>query len=170
VWIRGAPEPPMGVVDVSGGASAEACMGGVGAGQAGQYVADTSVFPCRDLDNDGFAAKGCGKEDCDDADDTINPNAKDLCDGIDNNCNGMIDDSPDACAAGLECNSGKCEATNVPDGGAESDGGTPAAPEVLEYRGGCSVPPVPQNATPLAALVTAVAFGLHAARRRRNGR
>jgi len=32
------------------------------------------------------------KADCNDKDATINPNAKEICDGIDNNCNGKIDD------------------------------------------------------------------------------
>jgi len=171
IWLRGAPEPPPEVVlNVAGGASAEACMSGAGKGQDGVIVKDSSIFPCRDLDGDGFAAKGCGKEDCDDADNAINPMAKDLCDGIDNDCNTQIDDAADTCAAGLICNSGKCDPPNLPDAGPTEDGGTPAAPEVLEYRGGCSVPSVPPNATPLAALTVAIAFGLHAARRRRDKR
>ena len=38
---------------------------------------------------DGFI----GSEDCDDTNDTINPNATEVCDGLDNNCDGNIDDS-----------------------------------------------------------------------------
>ncbi|MCB0551552.1 MAG: hypothetical protein KDD19_28565 [Phaeodactylibacter sp.] len=42
----------------------------------------------RDLDNDGFLSY----EDCDDNNPDIHPQATELCDGIDNDCNGLIDD------------------------------------------------------------------------------
>jgi len=45
--------------------------------------------PCEpDLDEDGY----CADVDCDDNDPNINPGVPELCDGIDNNCNGDIDD------------------------------------------------------------------------------
>lgn len=50
---------------------------------------------CTDFDGDGFAVEGgqCGAVDCDDTDATINPGSADICDdGIDNNCNGTIDE------------------------------------------------------------------------------
>ncbi len=40
-----------------------------------------------DLDDDGFVST----EDCDDTDPLVNPDADELCDGIDNNCDGEID-------------------------------------------------------------------------------
>lgn len=43
-----------------------------------------------DEDGDGFGID----EDCDDADPEINPGADELCDGLDNNCSGSIDDNP----------------------------------------------------------------------------
>ncbi|MET0028375.1 MAG: putative metal-binding motif-containing protein [Candidatus Thiodiazotropha sp.] len=49
---------------------------------------------CVDMDADGYSATGgsCGPIDCNDMDSTINPGATESCsDGIDNNCNGLID-------------------------------------------------------------------------------
>ena len=56
--------------------------------------ADPSDYNCdgsvgyEDLDGDGYAA--C--DDCDDGDITINPDGTEVCDGADNNCDGVIDD------------------------------------------------------------------------------
>ena len=44
-----------------------------------------------DEDEDGVPA--C--EDCDDQDATANPGATEICDGVDNDCNGTVDDSPE---------------------------------------------------------------------------
>ncbi len=41
-----------------------------------------------DFDGDGFPIS----EDCDDEDSSISPNGTEVCDGIDNNCNGLIDE------------------------------------------------------------------------------
>ncbi len=46
-----------------------------------------------DGDEDGHFALACvGGTDCDDEDESINPEAPELCDDTDNNCNGLIDD------------------------------------------------------------------------------
>ena len=42
-----------------------------------------------DFDGDGFAED----VDCDDTDPDVNPNAPETCDGIDNNCDGLVDDA-----------------------------------------------------------------------------
>ncbi len=55
-----------------------------------------------DLDNDGFKGPRAGTkagdpgscgDDCDDTSPLAHPGAKELCDGVDNDCNGVIDDS-----------------------------------------------------------------------------
>ncbi len=49
-----------------------------------------SIFSCAALVPDGYVNNGL---DCDDTDPSLNPGAEEIpCDGIDNNCNGMMDD------------------------------------------------------------------------------
>ncbi|MDO8505718.1 MAG: putative metal-binding motif-containing protein [bacterium] len=46
-----------------------------------------------DADDDGFIAASCiGGTDCNDGNDAINPDATELCDGVDNNCAGGVDE------------------------------------------------------------------------------
>ncbi len=45
-----------------------------------------------DDDSDGYLATSCGGDDCDDTDFTINPGATEACNGIDDDCDGTIDD------------------------------------------------------------------------------
>ena len=52
------------------------------------------VVEALDDDEDGFTAEGCVADpgnDCDDAESSVNPDAAESCDGIDNDCNGLID-------------------------------------------------------------------------------
>ncbi len=44
-----------------------------------------------DVDQDGFDAIAAGGPDCHDTDATISPAAEETCDGIDNNCDGVVD-------------------------------------------------------------------------------
>ena len=63
----------------------------VSACQAPVKGIDTSsatVIEIEDLDADGYDST----EDCDDEDPLISPNAEEICDGIDNNCDGQIDE------------------------------------------------------------------------------
>ncbi len=65
---------------------------------------DPSTFGSRDDDNDGFLDASCqnanpyyaklmiGGDDCADDDPNTNPNAREVCDGVDNDCNGLPDD------------------------------------------------------------------------------
>jgi hypothetical protein len=49
---------------------------------------------CPDADRDGHADASCGGDDCSDADSTIHPGAVEVCDGVDENCNGLDDELP----------------------------------------------------------------------------
>ena len=48
--------------------------------------------PDDDLDSDGYASD----EDCDDADPLIHPGRSEVCDGVDNDCSGVVDDNAGA--------------------------------------------------------------------------
>ncbi len=52
------------------------------------FTQNNYAQPCTDFDGDGY----CSDVDCNDNIAAINPGAPELCDGIDNNCNGLIDD------------------------------------------------------------------------------
>jgi hypothetical protein len=59
---------------------------------------------CTDGDGDTYNLEGgeCGAVDCDDTDPAINPGAIESCtDGIDNNCNGLVDNADPVCAEDL---------------------------------------------------------------------
>ena len=45
-----------------------------------------------DLDSDGYESLACGGTDCNDGDPSVHPGQAELCDLIDNNCNGSIDE------------------------------------------------------------------------------
>jgi large repetitive protein len=55
-----------------------------------------------DIDGDGVASVISGGQDCDDADFAINPSAAEICDGIDNDCDGDVDDDD----SGVDASSG----------------------------------------------------------------
>ncbi|HNC96966.1 MAG TPA: putative metal-binding motif-containing protein, partial [Myxococcota bacterium] len=58
---------------------------------AGCLGGDVSVTPVKtDDDNDGYNIE----VDCDDAHATVNPDAEEVCDGLDNDCNQAVDDAP----------------------------------------------------------------------------
>lgn len=98
---------------------------------------------CTDADGDAYFSD-CSPLDCDDGESQSFPGNPELCDGIDNDCNGLVDDAcgggglgegevctpdPDPCAPGLLC----CYPCGVP--GCEFRCSQPAP------GGGCLLPP-----------------------------
>ena len=52
-------------------------------------------YTCPDFDEDGFENAVCGGTDCDDENAAINPDAAEICDGVDNDCDPATEDRPD---------------------------------------------------------------------------
>lgn len=99
---------------------ADASEGKPGEGVATQNI-DCKAEPakCEDADNDGVIAAN----DCNDQDKSSYPGATELCDGVDNNCNGKIDDASDFFVKqGLaSCKQGKLEVKSCSKGFADCD-------------------------------------------------
>ena len=68
--------------------------------------------PCRDMDADSYEDALCGGVDCDDEDPDVHPGAAEVCNGIDDDCDGLPDQGLDdsACEDQNECTQDVCEA------------------------------------------------------------
>ena len=95
---------------------------------------------CTDGDGDSFAIEGggCGPVDCDDGDPSINPNATEFCsDGIDNNCDNLIDNADPlaiGCGGCIDADGDQFSVEGGICGPADCDDGDPAInPGAVSY-------------------------------------
>jgi hypothetical protein len=79
------------LADAHGCVATQACLAGQTCNEGAQ-TCDTACDQGGDADGDGFVAVSCGGDDCDDAAPSANPSGVELCDGLDNDCNGAPDD------------------------------------------------------------------------------
>ncbi|NOT36560.1 MAG: T9SS type A sorting domain-containing protein [Saprospiraceae bacterium] len=56
----------------------------------------TQLCACGDADGDGYADADCGGDDCDDANEDINPGVVESCNGHDDDCDDLVDEGFDA--------------------------------------------------------------------------
>ena len=78
-------------------------------------TADTDCgLTCTDVDNDGYAIEGgdCGPVDCNDGNAAVNPGTDEVCDGLDNDCDGDVDEGFDADGDGYTTCGGDCDDDN----------------------------------------------------------
>ncbi|HEX2677107.1 MAG TPA: putative metal-binding motif-containing protein [Polyangiales bacterium] len=110
-----------------GAAGSGGIPGGAGSGSGG--TGGTSAAQCMisgDADLDGFTAVSCGGDDCDDSAPGVSPAGVEVCDAIDNDCNGTVDDgfAQYSCLRQntiASCTAGKCVITLCSQGYADCD-------------------------------------------------
>ena len=83
-----------------------------------ELVAEMSTFQCKpddgvccvDADGDGYGrGGGCAGADCNDAHPGINPGAEEVCDGVDNDCDDLVDNEAVDCEDCHRCVEGACQ-------------------------------------------------------------
>jgi hypothetical protein len=77
-------------------------------GQTGEQSVQVTVEDC-DGDNDGSEQAACGGDDCDDTRTAVSPGAEELCNELDDNCDGQVDeDAEGLCVGDRTCVRGIC--------------------------------------------------------------
>ncbi len=70
---------------------------------------DVNPICCDDADGDGYYNVSCSGDDCDDTNAAVNPGTAEICDGLDNNCDGQYDEGFDLDGDGWTTCLGDCD-------------------------------------------------------------
>jgi hypothetical protein len=132
---------------VEGGSSNAACCAATpSACGAPGIIVQTSTMPaCIDADDDDAPSRGCGGDDCNDANSTVGPDSQEECDGLDNDCDDQIDEDPAVdtpiCSLGTHClvcdgSDPACIPKCVPDEPSGASTGAGSEDRYVQFGGG----------------------------------
>jgi MYXO-CTERM domain-containing protein len=69
----------------------DSCNGSSSNGSNYTFWENLYIGTCMDDDGDGYEDESCGGLDCDDSDPAVNPGELEVCNGIDDDCDGIVD-------------------------------------------------------------------------------
>jgi hypothetical protein len=84
------PTVSVGIQDVTGGTASAGNAIDLFCGEVPSAQTAVAFEPCVDVDEDGFYDETCGGDDCDDDNEFIYPDAPETCDGVDEDCRGLV--------------------------------------------------------------------------------
>jgi hypothetical protein len=131
-------QPILDRIELKGGATGSCSVALEAASGTKTLVVDDPKF-CVDADGDGDTSTACNGLDCDDSDATIHPKATELCNDVDDDCDGTKDNGMNVCSAGRTCDSPSKTCVAISDGGADGGVDAGAPPDHIAFESGCAL-------------------------------
>ena len=141
IYLKAREDASSLTTNTQGGATGSCPTLGAADGPTPQVIVDPAY--CVDADQDGAFSDACGGDDCNDSDTLINPKGAEVCNGVDDDCDGATDEGADICPAGRACKATATATACVDISDAGSDAGPPvdagAPPDHLAFESGCAI-------------------------------